>query len=315
MKTVLKKIYQEAISEETRDALHYLKEIPKMRKELSELRYQLLFFKIIYEFQDKDNHPYLEEVNYLKTLGSVTPFPYPPTEKQLQEFESGYDFSRKLPYVVHNSKRLYFHKGFTVEAAQNAYKSYIGSENILGGGYRTKCPHQYQSKSHFVKEGDTFFDVGSAEGLFLLDVIDKVEKGYLIDPSEQWREALLATFAPYMDKVEIITKYASDTLSSKEVSIDSCIKGTENGLYIKIDVEGFEKKVLLGASKVLKSDIDVRVACCTYHRQNDAKELSALLKDMGYEIEFSDGYMLFFYDKNISSPYFRKGLLRAFRSK
>jgi len=53
------------------------------------------------------------------------------------------------------------------------------------------------------------------------------------------------------------------------------------------------------------------MAICTYHKQGDEKIFTEFLKDAGFEVSPSAGYMIFIYDKHFEPPYLRRGLLRA----
>lgn len=50
---------------------------------------------------------------------------------------------------------------------------------------------------------------------------------------------------------------------------------------------------------------------CTYHNQNDAESIKNFLINEKFKVNFSDGYMLFLYDKNLNEPYLRKGVIIA----
>lgn len=282
----------------------------KLSKAEFERRKQI-FFDLKQSIKDDLYKPFKSEINFLISKKVITPFPYPKTALKFGGVHGEFDLDRKMPFVIHKGKRLYFRPSTTLEAAKRAYIRYITIENILGGGYLKKTPHQYVTQAFNVKEGDTLIDVGGAEGLFLLDNIDKIKRGYVIEAKSEWRQALEATFEPYKDKVEIIMKYATNKVSETEAAIDDLLKGDLSDTFIKIDVEGYETLVLDGCKDTMKSDKDIRIACCTYHRNGDADMLNTFFKDAGYQTEFSDGYMLFLGDKNIKPPYFRKGLIRA----
>ena len=49
-------------------------------------------------------------------------------------------------------------------------------------------------------------DIGAADGNFGLSIIEKVSKLYLFEPQKSWHKALQATFKPWEDKVEIVSK-------------------------------------------------------------------------------------------------------------
>jgi hypothetical protein len=217
----------------------------------------------------------------------------------------------KLPFVIHNGKRLYFPSTWTINRAGNIYKDFIENENILGGNYREKSPHQYLTDNFCVKEDDIFLDIGCAEALLSLDVIDKVKKLYLIESNPLWYEALNATFAPYRDKVIIINKLISNTNTESTITLSSILKDEElSSLFIKIDIEGYETSVVEASRDILTHAKDIRMACCTYHKHDDASILANIFSALSYETEFSDGYMLFTYDE-LKPPYFRKGMIRA----
>jgi hypothetical protein len=242
-------------------------------------------------------------------------FPYKQL-KELSNTEYGYDKQLKLPYVVHDKKRLYFPKTWTAEDSFNSYKNFIENENILGGKYKEKAPHQYETNTFCVKDGDVVLDVGCAEGLFALNVIDKAKKIYLIESDKLWLDALKETFKPYKDKVVFINKLISDKNTKHTITLSSILeKELSSFFFVKMDIEGYETEVINSSKDILAKDIDIRLACCTYHKQNDAEELQKTFTKLNYDTEFSDGYMLPISSASlfdiIQPPYFRKGVIRA----
>jgi hypothetical protein len=81
--------------------------------------------------------------------------------------------------------------------------------------------------------------------------------------------------------------------------------------YIKADIEGYETALLKGAGKTLKKAANLKMSLCTYHRQNDAEDLRTILEQYDFTTEYSNGYMLFVWDKYLSAPYLRRGMIRA----
>ncbi|MDR2803364.1 MAG: hypothetical protein LBB22_03625 [Treponema sp.] len=70
--------------------------------------------------------------------------------------------------------------------------------------------------------------------------------------------------------------------------------------------------MLRGSEKTLASAKDLRLSVCTYHRQNDACELEAILKKHGFATSYSDGYMILWgFDEQLKEPYLRRGVIRA----
>ena len=58
----------------------------------------------------------------------------------------------------------------------------------------------------------------------------------------------------------------------------------------------------------------MRIALCTYHKNNDEKDFTALLQNCGFNVTASKGYMIHYYDKQMAAPYLRRGLIRAVRN-
>ncbi|MEK7523076.1 MAG: FkbM family methyltransferase, partial [Patescibacteria group bacterium] len=63
----------------------------------------------------------------------------------------------------------------------------------------------------------------------------------------------------------------------KIVPIDKFIN--EHITYIKLDIEGFEKKALIGAKKTIKK-YKPKLVICSYHNLNDIWELPMLIKKL-----------------------------------
>lgn len=234
-------------------------------------------------------------------------FPYPFTSKYRKEDVVVYnDPSVGLKYVMHEGKRLYFRKGWSTARIQRAWSDLMREQDPAS-------PHRYPEGSFKPGTDDVVVDIGAAEGNFSLSVIDKVRKVYLFEYDKRWAEALRATFAPWKEKVEIVEKYAGDRDNSTHVSIDTFFGKREFPTFIKIDVDGAEDSVLRGCNGIFQSGKPMKVALCTYHKNDDEKIFTALLENVGFTATPSRGYMIHFYDKKLKAPYLRRGLLRAVR--
>ena len=220
------------------------------------------------------------------------------------------DQLNNLPYVMHEGKRLYFKRGKKEYKIMREY-SFLKLEQDANS------PHRYITDTFTINNGDVVVDIGSAEGNFSLSNIEKIKRLYLVEADPGWIEALSATFAPWKDKVIILNKYASDINDDQNISLDALLQHEEKVNFIKIDVEGAEQKVLAGATAVINKNKDLKVALCTYHKQDDAETFAKLLTGKGFKIEFSNGYMIFLNaDKSeFKPPYLRKGLIRAVLSR
>jgi hypothetical protein len=274
-------------------------------------RKQILLDAIILRYDGLGK--FQEEIDFLKEQNKLIMIPYRNID-HLNNIESGYDTVKNLPYVIHKKRRLYFKNSWTPEKAVEEYKNYIENEQLLGGNYIEKAPHQYLSESFQVKNNDIFLDVGCAEALFALDVIDKVRKVILFESDPVWFAPLKATFEKEIKegKVVLIEKNVGKKDTPTSVTIASVLQNEEYGsLFIKMDIEGNELDVVRSCESWMETNKDIRFACCTYHKKNHAKILQSIFEKHHYSIEFSDGYMLAFLDKHISYPYFRKGIIRT----
>lgn len=295
----------------------FIRDEREIEKRLDELEKELCLCKNrlcqLYknEIGSKAPEAFKEEARYIIDNGLCN-FPYN-QKKSMDSIISRFDGEKNLPYVLHNGKCLYFPYSFSLNKCESMYRSYISEECLLGGGYRDKAPHQYQTDKFKIEQGDILVDVGCAEALLALDAIEKVSKVYLIEADKRWIPALKATFESYQEKVELINKYVSDKDSETTITLENILLNEQGKkIFVKMDIEGAEVNVLKGSKEFLSKSADVKIACCTYHREHDAEIILSLLESMGYHTEFSEGYMLFLGDE-IKYPYFRHGVLRAWK--
>lgn len=277
------------------------------------IEYQLLnlYVKIITYFNNLSSGLYEKELSFLKEIGRIEVFPYKQI-KSLGEVHSDFDSIKKLPYVIHNNKRLYFPRNWSINDARNYYKYLIQIENILGGDYSEKSPHQYQSDLICVNLNDIIFDIGCAEALFTLNSIDIIKKAFLIESDSMWVDPLLSTFEPFKDKVIIINKQVSELDKNNSISLTSLLLNHKNNnIFIKMDIEGSEYNVIRACQNIISEEANLKFACCTYHNHDDAFLLHQIFKESNYKTQFSEGYMIYINDENLKPPYFRNGIIRA----
>lgn len=243
-------------------------------------------------------------LNYLKN-NPIAVFPYDfQDEYSADKIEVFYDSEKKLRYVLLDGKKLYFKKRWGKKRIQNLY-------NLLSKEQDIRSPHRYLTEQFSFEQGEILADVGAAEGNFALSVVEKASRIILFEADEEWIEPLKATFEPWKEKVEIVNKYVGDKTDAKNTTLDDFFPNSEKGIFLKIDVEGAEASLLSGSKRILSEQKPIKIAICTYHKQDDEKEFKMLLSDKGFKTTHSDGYMLFFYDKQLKAPYFRRGLIRA----
>ena len=258
----------------------------------------------IQRWPDSERAKYADEIAALRVLPDMTTFPYF-EQRESTCVSTGYDNNTKMSYVIHKGRRLYFRKDMGDVAV--AYRYEVDCEGLLGTGRLQKSPHSYVDAKHFVEKGDVVLDVGCAEALFGLDSLDIASKVYLFECNPKWQAALQCTFGAYSEKVAMVSKLVSDKTDDENIRLEDAVKEASDVVFfVKMDIEGWEQTVIRASRDFLTSHM-VKLSVCTYHRQEDAETISAMLKDMGFSVRFSDGYMLF----GNQSPYFRKGMIYA----
>jgi hypothetical protein len=296
MKSSIKKLIPRALRKKYR----------KCREYIILCKTEKLKLKIIKYIEKNFEYDIFEKkaiVDFLKH-NPLSVFPYYFTKKYNPENIKVYtDSENGMKYVLHENKRLYFKKSMDENAIKICYSNRLMEQDI-------ESPHRYETTDFSVHEADIVADVGTAEGNFGLSVVEKAKKLYLFEINEEWIEALKTTFAPWKEKVFIVNKYVSDNNENDCTTLDAFFVN-ETPDFIKADIEGYESNLLRGSKNIISSNDSIKIILCTYHRQNDAEELNRMLAELGFRTEFSKGYMIFVYDKTLSEPYLRKGLIRA----
>ncbi|SDB62004.1 methyltransferase, FkbM family [Flavobacteriaceae bacterium MAR_2010_188] len=159
--------------------------------------------------------------------------------------------------------------------------------------------HYYRKNHTDVENGEILLDIGTAEGLFPLAIINTCEKIFLVEPSQSFCEALATTFKPFEEKVVIhntavgdedgVINFSEDALMGRIGEhqgsinhminlrkIDSIIPENQKITYIKADIEGYEYEMLKGAKQTIKKN-KPKIAITAYHKENIAKEMIDLI--------------------------------------
>jgi hypothetical protein len=278
------------------------------KKRLSRLKNKIIAY---YDSlpQDSINEDQKSVISYLRT-NAMAVFPYTfPSAYRDSDIELFMDEALNLFYTLWEGKKLYYKSGNNPKKAQKYFNSLRLEQDV-------RSPHRYLTDQFDVAEGDIIADVGAAEGNFSLSVIEKAGYIYLFETDDKWIKALMATFAPWKEKVEIIQKFVHEKTGDNLLALDDFFAGNRPLHFIKADVEGAESLVINGAARTISTQNNLKIAICTYHRQEDATQLEALLKKMGFNTTFSDGFMLYYYGRTnvVKEPYLRKAVLRATKS-
>ncbi len=246
-------------------------------------------------------------MSYLKKeKNEITVFNYEDMQESIKNIEINvkYDESKELFYTYHQGKKMYFSRKFKLgERVKKYYKSLLLEQHI-------DSPHRYITENFKLDGVKCLVDTGGAEGIFSLENLDRAEKIYIFECDEEWIEALEATFEEYKKKVQIVKKFVSDKNNENEITLDEFQNNIKEKIdFIKMDIEGAEILALKGSENILKKNNNLRIVACVYHKSNDEKDIGEMLKD--FKVEATNRYMLFLYDKDLSAPYFRRGILRA----
>ena len=256
--------------------------------------------------EDQINNEQQEILQYLEN-NDIRIFPYPfHNDYSPDKIEVFLDKERKMRYVLQDGRRLYFKKRWKEKKIKQAYSDLMREQD-------TNSPHRYLTDEFTLMHDDVVADIGAAEGNFSLAVIEDVKKIYLFEYDNEWIEALKATFAPWSGKVEIINKFVTDHNDNSHIRFDTFFENKKDVTFLKIDVDGAEEVVMNSCKGLFNIKQPLKIALCTYHKNDDEKELTAILKDYGFLVTPSKGYMINYYDKKMKAPYLRRGLIRAVR--
>lgn len=215
-----------------------------------------------------------------------------------------FDSNKKLYFTIFENKKLYFRKDWGRLEIKRYYKNLLSEQDF-------ESPHRYLTNDFDLIPGLVVIDIGSAEGLFALLVIDIVKEIFLIEPDDFWHEALIATFSPWQDKVTIINKFACDkNNNNNQISLDNYFSNKTVD-FVKIDAEGNEKEILMGTKNILSRNHALKVVVASYHHKDDWIRIKDILEESGLQVSYSKGYALFYYEPDLQYPFLRKCLIRA----
>ena len=272
-------------------------------KDRRELNYILSRLIILYYENSKNISK--EKMSILGYLRKNTLFMYPYNflSKYLKKEVSIHESKDlKYLYIKDHGKNLYFDKNFFDFNSSEDYYKFLTMEQ----DYRS--PHCYFNDEYKFIEDYIFIDVGAAEGLISLRLINSAKHVFLIENDIKWINSLRKTFEYYEDKVTIYNKTCSSHEGSNTMKLSEIIE-KDKKYFIKIDVEGNEMEVLksINFNNLSKES---KIIVCTYHNQNDYDIISSFFNDVGLKYISSKGYVLSDWG-GYKEPYFRKALIKT----
>jgi len=198
---------------------------------------------------------------------------------------------------------LYFPSSFPLKTAVRTYIQLLVEQD-------KRSPHKYLNDSLKFDDVDVFVDVGCAEAIMALEFARKVKKIVLFESKNEWIEALEKTFAPYREKIIIISSPAGKTITTLDNELNGFIERNYR-IMIKMDVEGSELDVLGGADKLIHYNNSIWL-CATYHKWNDYENITNIFKEAGYNMETNKSFILRYSQLN-EKYFFTPGIVRAFK--
>lgn len=249
-----------------------------------------------------------EVVDYIQKKG-VRMYNYPFFDEYMEkDVEIFFDSEYSLFYGVYRTHRMYLSRKLNTLQMARTYFRYVCMEQDW------RSPHCYLTNETKSEEWKEVVDIGAAEGVFALEIIDTVDHVYLIEADADWCEALALTFRFYKEKVAIIQGYASNTEGKGTIVLDRLLEDKKID-FIKMDIEGAEMQALWGAEKLIDKS-GPRMAICTYHNPGDNKMIREWLLERGYGVEDSPGYVVCQGEwelENKKNVDFRRALVKAGR--
>ena len=302
IKSFLKKVVPLSLRKKRHECIY--------KQSMSRLKCRVIEYLESDPVNTRDNEK-IQAIKFLKKNKQFSVFPYNFINKYHKKDIIVYtDDTCSLKYVLHeNNKRLYFKRSWDEEYIKYYYNGLLIEQDI-------DSPHRYLYEDFQVYEDDDVVDIGVAEGNFALSIVEKCKKLYLFESDSEWIEALNMTFYPWLNtgKVIIVNKKVSNNNDRDTITLDNYFIENEEINFIKVDIEGYELKFLEGAKRLLTSQKKIRVAICTYHKQNAGEEINKTMMDYGFRSEYSKGYMVYFTDESAQPCWLVRGLLRCIKN-
>ena len=220
-------------------------------------------------------------------------FPYMVGEAKKKILQEATEISRwSFPGMFWEINRSQFHSLYFFPKVRHLFWSHEG---------------EYDNEKTYLRSGDGVFDIGACMGVFsCLAGLATGEEGrvYAFEPLKEWASLLRMNIAlNNLHNVTVVEEALGDSPGTVRMegitivdgagdipvtTIDTFVreKGIERIDFLKMDVEGFERKVLLGGKESL-SRFQPRMGICIYHLPDDPEVLRRIILDINphYRIE------------------------------
>ena len=242
-------------------------------------RLRILYYWI---FVNKNNVDFIELLQFL-----IKPKINTIAKRYIKKIEEKEEYEITFQALEH---KLYWPKSFSIDRL----------DQVICETFDTNDWHYYQKKHTQVQQGEIILDIGTAEGLLPIAVIDKCSHIYMVEPSIAFNKCLQKTFESFKDKTTIFqtavgnedgiisfdensldgmitNEKTANTTQITVKKIDSLLTNNEKITYLKADIEGFEEEMLKGAEQTIKRN-KPKIAITTYHTQNNPNEIIDIIK-------------------------------------
>jgi len=211
-----------------------------------------------------------------------------------------------LPYLV-EEKRMLFGRGTPQDVVHSPFEAlYLSPRRRVFWG--SEGP--YENEKTCPREGDWVLDVGAYVGVFTVlsgKAVGEKGKVFAFEPQERSRKVLEANLRlNRLSNVVVVPKALGDRESKVTMrgmvikrwgrgyiectTLDAWAKAShlERLDFLKMDVEGFERKVLCGGMETL-CQFKPRMGICIYHLPDDPEVLRELVLKVNpcYHIAFN----------------------------
>lgn len=273
--------------------------------------WSLVYRKKALAFCESQKGEYDEIADYLRKYKRLNYFQYEFAEEYKKKDIKVFKDENGFCYVLRNGKKLYG-KDYWKKGDMQGYFCGLFLEQDA------RSPHAYfpgdsASERKACLQGGSLADIGAAEGIFALDVIDDVKEVYLFECDEEWIAPLRRTFGPWKDKVHFVKKYVGKEDNGNVISLDTFFRDKEL-THVKADIEGAEEDMLDGSREVFKNKVKASWLCA-YHKPNALEQIKERLDRVGFDYEINRGYIFFPNGIKLVEPYYRRGALYSKRKR